>query len=53
VVDVVEALMVRVVEATAFDSGVTGPPRLTETPFGATLSQDADSETVELNAFCE
>lgn len=48
-----EALMVSVVEATAFGNGVTGPPRLTETPFGATLSQDSDSETVELNAFCE
>ena len=48
-----EAFMVRIVDATAFDNGVTGPPRLIETPFGATLSHNADSETVEVNAFCE
>lgn len=45
--------IVRVEEATAFDNGVTGPSRLIVTPSGAMLLQEADSETLELNAFCE
>jgi hypothetical protein len=52
-VDVGEAIIVRVEEATAFDNGVTGPMRLIVTPLGAMLIQEADSETLELNAFCE
>ena len=48
-----EVVMVRVEEATAFGNGVTGPLRLTVTPPGTMLYQEADSETLELNAFCE
>ena len=51
--DVREVVIVRVEEATAFGNGVTGPSRLTVTPLGAWLLQEADSETLELNAFCE
>jgi hypothetical protein len=45
--------MVRVEEAISFGNGVTGPTRLIVTPSGAVILQEADSETLELNAFSE
>ena len=53
VLAVMEVVMVRVEEATAFGNGVTGPSRLTVTPSGVSLFQEADNETLELNAFSE
>ena len=48
-----EVVMVRVEEATSFGNGVTGPTRLIVTPSGAVILQEADSATLELNAFSE
>jgi hypothetical protein len=48
-----EVVIVRVEEAIAFGNGVTGPSRLTVTPSGAVMPQEADSATLELNAFSE
>jgi hypothetical protein len=48
-----EVVIVRADKATAFGNGVTGPSRLIVTPSGAMILQEADSETLELNAFSE
>ena len=48
-----EVVIVRVDKAIRFGNGVTGPSRLIVTPPGASILQEADSETLELNAFSE